>query len=256
MDRIGRALTREGLDAGPPFSTDQLQDQIPHIPGRPTSTAFLVYSTWRFWDYFLAHLASNPEDSLEREPNPLDVWAEVVIRRALQASLPPGLAYEIRYPHDTGARFVNFQRLASDSGLAYFDPTWQFLCVHPVYGPWFAFRALVVLDPDDLDGMTAAALAIENNPCSSEGVEEARDLDQKLKEDVAVDAAAGVPLADAYRVRWQSLVDIRDCVGRSMGDECQKHRYCDLQIRYHYTQDKDCLRRAIADHVISYSSLS
>jgi hypothetical protein len=54
-------------------------------------------------------------------------------------------AYEVRFSHSVGDKFVNMLRVAQLSGLAYYSSTTH-LCMHPVYGPWFALRAVVICD--------------------------------------------------------------------------------------------------------------
>lgn len=56
-----------------------------------------------------------------------------------------GLANEVRFSHSVGAKFVNMLRVAQLSGLAYYSSTTH-LCMHPLYGPWFALRAVAVFD--------------------------------------------------------------------------------------------------------------
>eukprot|EP00043_Microstomoeca_roanoka_P005949 m.59074 g.59074 ORF g.59074 m.59074 type:complete len:108 (-) comp13203_c1_seq4:55-378(-) len=59
-------------------------------------------------------------------------------------------------------RLLSFQKLAHASGLAYLNPS-CYLCIHPEFGPWISFRAVVVLDtpaPTNLEQQ------IPQNPCS------------------------------------------------------------------------------------------
>jgi methylmalonic aciduria homocystinuria type C protein len=56
-----------------------------------------------------------------------------------------GTRCHVRYSHSSGALFVNVLRVAELSRLAYYSPVTH-LCLHPVHGPWFALRAVVLLD--------------------------------------------------------------------------------------------------------------
>jgi hypothetical protein len=65
---------------------------------------------------------------------------------------PPGSCeYAIRFSHHTEpGSFVNMMRAAQLSGLAYYSDTTH-LCMHPVYGPWLALRAVAVFNVDGPD---------------------------------------------------------------------------------------------------------
>lgn len=59
--------------------------------------------------------------------------------------------FALRFSHHTEpGRFVNMMRAAQLSGLAYYSSTTH-LCMHPLYGPWFALRAVAVVDADGPD---------------------------------------------------------------------------------------------------------
>jgi hypothetical protein len=67
------------------------------------------------------------------------------------AQQPSSCEFVIRFSHHTEpGKFVNMMRAAQLSGLAYYSSTTH-LCMHPVYGPWFALRAVAVFNMDGPD---------------------------------------------------------------------------------------------------------
>ena len=75
--------------------------------------------------------------------NPLDDYTRSRIASVVERVLhPEGIPYAIRHPFgDEGGRPLPFQRLGCAAGLAAPGPLG--LQIHPVYGPWWAYRALV-----------------------------------------------------------------------------------------------------------------
>jgi hypothetical protein len=83
------------------------------------------------------------------QPNPLDRYTRAVIEDAARAALEPaGVAHVELFPFLGGAAgpvrgHVPFQRLGRAAGLG--GPSPLGLQVHPVFGPWWAYRGLVVV---------------------------------------------------------------------------------------------------------------
>jgi hypothetical protein len=76
--------------------------------------------------------------------DPVDSYVELSVNKALEEANLTVTA--VHWPNEMRpGRIVAFQRLAAAIGLAYLDPESQ-LCVHPSLGPWFALRAMIVLD--------------------------------------------------------------------------------------------------------------
>jgi hypothetical protein len=125
------------------------------------------------------------------EPDALDRYTE----RCVSAAFPGAT---IEYAHEQP--FKPFQRYAVEAGLAALTPT--MLLVHPVYGPWFALRALIVRP-----GPARLPIA---KPCVC-----TQKCDQAFAE--AHDGPSWLAVRDACST------------GRAW-------RYSDEQIRYHYTR--------------------
>ncbi len=83
-------------------------------------------------------------EATDGAPNPLDRYTERVIAGATRDALRPhGVAHVVHFPF--GARpLIPFQRLGRAAGLG--GPGPLGLQIHPTFGPWWAYRALIVLD--------------------------------------------------------------------------------------------------------------
>ena len=92
---------------------------------------------------FFELFAAAPE-AADGAANPLDRYTARVIARAVGEALTPlAVAYAVHFPF--GARpLIPFQRLGRAAGLG--GPGPLGLQIHPHFGPWWAYRALVVLD--------------------------------------------------------------------------------------------------------------
>ncbi len=76
--------------------------------------------------------------------NPLDRYTRRVIERAADDALDPlGARRAVHFPFDTRP-LIPFQRLGRAAGLG--EPGPLGLQIHPSYGPWWAYRALLIVD--------------------------------------------------------------------------------------------------------------
>ena len=153
---------------------------------QPFARGLLIGNTRALWAPFVA--------ARRDEPDPLDRYTE----RTLAAAFP---GQPIVYGHQPP--FQPFQRYAVEAGLAAMSPS--HLAIHPIYGPWFALRALV-LQP----GPSRLPIA---KPCAC-----TEQCDQAFSRAVA----AKTPEA------WLAVRDACT-LGRAW-------RYGDEQLRYHYTR--------------------
>lgn len=164
--------------------------------------AYLVGNTRALWPPFVEAMR---DPALAAEPHPLDRYTE----RTLEHAYPDA---RIVYAHrQYDGAFHPFQQLAVDAGLAALAPT--HLLIHPVYGPWFALRAVVLVDEEPPTRCTKVA-----QPCRCDGVCE-----------------AAFAKALASQDDWRAWLAVRDsCTLRDA-------RYSDEQIRYHYTKVWDSM---------------
>jgi epoxyqueuosine reductase QueG len=113
------------------------------LPG--ARAALVVGSAGRA--FFAAFEAARADDGA---PNPLDRWTRAVVTEAARAALEPlGVAHAEHFPFlgaQAGGAVIPFQRLGRAAGLAPASPLG--LQIHPVYGAWWAYRALIVADAE------------------------------------------------------------------------------------------------------------
>jgi len=153
----------------------------------------LIGNTRALWPRFTEAMR---DPALAAERDPLDRYTE----RCIAAAFPEARIY---YGHHRYAgAFVPLQHIAVAAGLAAMAPS--HLVIHPIYGPWFALRAAVVLA-----GEPPVRRPIPR-PCRC-------------------DAACATVLERAQRSSdWRDWLAIREsCSLRSW-------RYTDDQIRFHY----------------------
>ncbi|HEY7375056.1 MAG TPA: ferredoxin [Polyangia bacterium] len=94
-----------------------------------------------FFDAFAAARA----EAADGAPHPLDRYTKRIAEAAVAEALGPlGVAHAVYFPFDWAEPRIPFQRLGRAAGLG--GPGPLGLQIHPVYGPWWAYRALVVVD--------------------------------------------------------------------------------------------------------------
>ncbi len=109
--------------------------------------------------------------------------------------------------------YLPFQELAFATGFA--APSAGGLAVHPVYGPWFALRAVIALDLD-----TASLPAPQH----------ILPAPQRIAKPCVCDGACetALEIARADLGNWRAWLAVRDACS------LREHRYSDEQIRFHY----------------------
>lgn len=157
---------------------------------------------------------------LQQSADPLDRYTEDSIHESLRVL---SLNHEVRFGHKTEPSPVAMQQLAQIACLAELTPA--HLSVHPIYGPWIALRAAVVLDLDEqveIAELQGVCDAETNRACAAAFEEALRVTDGRGHE--------------AIRDTWEAWLAVRDAcrVGRS-------YRYSESQIGYHYTHARHFL---------------
>src|SRR5215468_4901293 len=160
----------------------------------PERLGILIGNTRALWPRFQDALR---DPALAAERDPLDRYSE----RAIDAAFPGARIY---YAHrHYGGAFVPLQHLAVAVGLGALAP--NRLVIHPVYGPWFALRAAIVLDGTPPPGAPPIA-----QPCRC-------------------DTACTTVLERAQRsTDWRDWLAVRDACS------LRNWRYDDAQIAFHY----------------------
>lgn len=185
--------------------------------GNPQALAVLIGNTRALWPHLLDALCVDP--TLLADANPVETYTMRHVRAAVARLEVP---YDIHWAHVVTPSPIAIQRLAHVAGLARLVPS--NLSVHPTYGPWISLRAVLVADVTGPPGPPPAA----SNQC----------------DDCEHACLAALRQATAEPDDWRRWLAIRDAcpVGRS-------HRYDELQIRYHYTKDREALRCAVKERL-------
>ncbi len=191
-----------GHDAATEPGLELLRD-----PDRPL--AFLVGNTRALWTRFAGALAVDPE--LAASSDPIDLYTEQSL-----APIAAAMNGSIYFAHRMyGDQYLPFQRLAVVAGLAALSPSQ--LLIHPVYGPWFALRAVIVC------AGTPPRTERVSLPCHCAGST----------------CVATFEHASAHPDDWRAWLAVRDAcpIGR-------EYRYSEQQLAYHYSKDRQFLPRA------------
>lgn len=212
-ERIAQACETVGLDVIHPFNvaTSRWAELGPGAdlsPLRSDALGLVIGNTRKLWPPFVREHRSDV-------PHPLDRYVtEHVTRIVLEATT---LSTRLFFSHVVQPAPFPMQRLAERVGLASLSPS--HLAVHPIYGPWFALRAVVVVD---VEGPEVAPVALVS-PCLTCSAPCVPALERAL-------AISGTPLdAAAVSAHARDWIAVRDAcpVGRAS-------RYGDAQLDYHY----------------------
>jgi hypothetical protein len=153
----------------------------------------LIGNTRALWAPFVAAMRDNDH------AHPLEHYTESTIDAALPADA------RVWYGHRRyDGAFVPLQRLAVVTGLGALAPS--HLVIHPIYGPWFALRAVVI----------AAGEPVVHAP-----------IDPPCRCEARCESALASALQGGD---WRAWVAVRDACS------LRAWRYTDEQIRYHYTK--------------------
>lgn len=173
---------------------------------------------------------------------------------------------------------VCMQRAAQASGLCWNDTEGTKMCVHPQFGAWKAYRAVVMIRENNEDGTKNGTINSSNNgnratplppelPCPvlPQEIEQAKVQMQKAIQLSSADGS-GVDYGASHMTDtakslckylhhsvcngsdWEVLspsmlawIDLRDCI--TLGRE--EYKYSDAQLLYHYTKDPTILKQEL-----------
>jgi hypothetical protein len=214
-----------GLDIVHPFRVDWFNGEVEpslRLPdwGRSRALGFVIGNTHRLWSVFARSLRDDP--SLLDVEHPLDAYVERVLGEAAKQSIAD--RYLVLFAHRMTPAPIAIQRVAQASGLAHLSPSR--LSVHAAYGPWFALRAVIVVDAEGPTGEPPRA----PDPCTPCSKPCLAAFDRAM---AATDLARP---ADVER-QWESWAHVREVC-----PEGKDFRYSDDQLRYHYAKDRSILR--------------
>jgi hypothetical protein len=110
---------------------------------RENSLGIIIGNTRNFWNPFMKEYELNLKDSL----NPVDEYTENVIKNLVKLKFS-NVKHFVKFSHDVeNGEIISMQKACHVSGLAFNEENIG-LCIHPIYGPWFALRAVIVFDLD------------------------------------------------------------------------------------------------------------
>lgn len=171
-----------GLDIFTPFSVRTYNKAVPepyrvHTFDRADGdcVGILLGNTCHAWEFFISSVACN--EGFLAVPNPFDTWMTQIVTAAVAVARqdlePEGVQMELRFAYDTApGRIIALQRLCHEIGFGHYNPS-QGLVVHPVLGPWFALRAVILLDmsPDDPAFDEPIPFSTELDACVTEAID-------------------------------------------------------------------------------------
>jgi hypothetical protein len=208
-----------------------------------TDIAFLIGNTKHMWPYFVrAHqrrIISRMSD--EYIKNPLDTYVkesiQEIVSKYFERRCKYRIYWECSYDIDN---LVSMQRVAVISGLSYYDNE-SMLCVHPVYGTWHSFRAVVVIDelfeheqtcivPQQPPEKRRCFLSVSEKTNAASSMKYASNLVSFQKQESIHNESQTTNDELKTARAW---IELRDCieVGRA------QYRFGKNQLLYHYTND-------------------
>jgi hypothetical protein len=190
----------------------------------PDAIAFVVGSGYSFWEPFMKWLP------VPIPNNPVDLYTACTMERVL-ADACPFLTYELRYDYHypPNPKFVHVQTAAHVAGAAHYDQETMW-CVHPVYGLWCVFRAVIIFHDVQWEGAVPT-------PCSTLLSKEEKEKILTLTEQAD---------SESWK-NMKTLLAIRDSV--ALGRDW---RYRSPQLEYFYPikyTKKQLLTRCLAQRL-------
>jgi len=153
-------------------------------------------------------------------PNPLDRFTARVVASAVAGALTPlAVTHAVYFPFTGAAPLIPFQRLGRAAGLG--GPGPLGLQIHPVFGPWWAYRALVVVDRE------LPAAPAPGDGCAGCGAPCVAACPARA---VAV-TGFDVPACHARRLSVEACRS--SCAARIACVRGPEHRYSDRQLAFH-----------------------
>ncbi len=186
-----------------------------------------------FWKAFQRHARENP-GWFERG-NPLDDFTQVVIEREISPALSTaGVPHTVAYPFMGGSPTLDFMALGKAAGLG--GASIIGVLVHPVFGPWIAFRAALLLE-EELDAPGAAAGFDPCPRCAARPCVSACPASA-----VSYPAGWNVPRCLTHRVEHEAQCAPR-CAARAACVLGPEHRYPDDELAYHQMRALRAMRQ-------------
>jgi hypothetical protein len=245
LEIIRRAAAPHGLNLVGATSVARYDSAVKELSRAgaidPTARSIVIVGNGggAMWRAFKQHVDQNP--GWLAHDNPLDDFTREVIERDVATALSgASLRCTIVYPFMNNGPTLNFIELAKIAGIA--GPSILGVAVNPVYGPWIAFRAAILLDaeidsPGEAAGFDPCPRCVERScmPACPVGA-------------ISVEAGWDIPKCLTHRVEVES-----DCAPRCharagcvLGPE---HRYPDDELAYHQMRSLRAMRPYYESHL-------
>ncbi len=206
---------------------------------KPRSIIVIGNGGGDFWDAFSRFADRNP--GWHERTNPLDDYTcEIIEREVVPVANQAGGRCVTVYPFVQAGPSLNFIELAKLAGLG--GPSIIGVVLHPIYGPWIAFRAALIIETDlDMPGP-----AIGFDPCP--GCAPRSCIAACPAAAVSFPTGWNIPKCLTHRIEVEA-----DCaprcharVGCVIGPE---HRYPDDELAYHQRRALGAMRPWYETHI-------
>ena len=245
LDRIRRAAAPHGLNLVAATPVARYDDAVKEISRAsamdPIARSIVVIGNGggALWDALKSHAAKNP--GWWNRENPLDDFTREVVERDLAAPLrASGLRCTTVYPFMSNSATLSFIDLGKVAGIS--GPSILGVTVHPVYGPWIAFRAALLLD-EELD---APGNALGFDPCPSCTARTC--IPACPAGAVSVESGWDIPKCLTHRVEVEPDCTPR-CHARAGCVLGPEHRYPDDELAYHQMRALRSMRPYYETHI-------
>ncbi len=233
LSDITRVLTPYGLNLIGTTSVAAYEALVPsqyHVAALlPEAKTLIVIGNGggQFWQEFRTYCTKHSH-YLDEHEHPLDDYTVEVIDQTLTPVLLRAEAeYRYLYPFRFWSEPVSFMHLARAAGLA--GPSILGVTIHPVYGPWMALRAAVLISYE----LSAEPSAAGFNPCPT--CTERACISACPASAITVEQSWDIPACVQHRLRVTS-----DCVDYCRARfDCvygREHRYPLDELQYHQRQ--------------------
>ncbi len=245
LDKIRRAALPHGLNlvaAIPVARYDAVVKEVSRASAiDPTARSIVVIGNGggALWEALKSHAAKNP--GWWNRENPLDDFTREVVERDLATPLrASGLRCTTVYPFMNNSATLSFIELGKVAGIC--GPSILGVTVHPLYGPWIAFRAALLLD-EELDS-PGGALGFDPCPtCTARTCIPACPAGA-----VSVESGWNIPKCLTHRVEVEPDCTPR-CHARANCVLGPNHRYPADELAYHQMRALRSMRPYYETHI-------
>jgi len=246
FSQLERDLYNNGFEIFHPFhpkwyndslQRDNLQEELIKLP--ETGRGILIGNTKHLWPPF-KRWCKEQSPSLQ---DPLDTYCRERIESSLRKHYAPS-RFSIFWSAKTQPdKLVSMQRVAMESGFAYHDPATQ-LVVHPVYGVWHSYRAVVIIHDDAVKEVAPPPtvpcfLTANEEELARQAMKHALEVSDTKNLCMQLHGGRNDPDMTTVCEAW---IAMRDCVERGKAE----YRFDEDQLMYHYTKDVKFLKNSDA----------